>query len=85
MLPDAYAWPTWGALRERILHACKLIKCEYSATVRDAFAAELVKLSPPRLATLSVCTFLPRLIGRAVATNLDGIYNWSYSKHSPAL
>lgn len=54
VLPDAYAWPTWGALRERILHACKLIQCEYSATVRDAFAAELVKLSPPRLATLSV-------------------------------
>eukprot|EP00892_Ulva_mutabilis_P002347 jgi/Ulvmu1/12112/UM084_0038.1 len=54
-LPDAFAWPTWGALRERILHACKLIQCEHSATVRDAFAAELVKLSPPRLATLSFC------------------------------
>lgn len=53
-LPDAYSWPTWGALRERVLQACKLIKCESTSTVRDAFAAEVVNLSPADLAHWSV-------------------------------
>jgi hypothetical protein len=53
-LPDAFMWPTWGALRERILQPCKIISTEHAATVRDAFAAEVVKLSPPQLSTWSV-------------------------------
>lgn len=47
-------WPTWGALRERILQSCQLISTEQAATARDAFAAEIVKLSPPRLVAWSV-------------------------------
>jgi hypothetical protein len=54
VLPDAYTWPTWGALRERVLQACKTIRCEDTPTVRDAFAAEIVQLSPPELTTWSV-------------------------------
>ena len=53
-LPDAYTWPTWGALRERLLQSCKLIKCEGTPTVRDAFAAEVVQLSPSELTDWSV-------------------------------
>lgn len=51
-LPDANTWPSWGALRERILTATKKISVVGSAAVRDAFLAELVKLSPPELHTL---------------------------------
>lgn len=51
-LPDANTWPTWSALRERILMATKQINILGSAAVRDAFIAELVKLSPPELHTL---------------------------------
>lgn len=51
-LPDANTWPSWGALRERILTATKKISIVGSAAVRDAFLAELVKLSPPELHTL---------------------------------
>lgn len=51
-LPDAHTWPTWGALRERVLTATKQINILGSAAVRDAFLAELVKLSPPQLHTL---------------------------------
>jgi hypothetical protein len=54
-LPDAYTWPTWGALRERVLQACKQIRCENTPTVRDAFPAEVVKLSPAALNHWSVC------------------------------
>uniref|UniRef100_A0A7S0V1B3 Uncharacterized protein n=1 Tax=Polytomella parva TaxID=51329 RepID=A0A7S0V1B3_9CHLO len=48
-LPDANTWPTWGALRERVLTACKEIKIQNTASLRDAFANEIVKLSPPEL------------------------------------
>ncbi|GFR43643.1 hypothetical protein Agub_g4745 [Astrephomene gubernaculifera] len=48
-LPDANTWPTWGALRERVLTACREIKVHNTASLRDAFANELVKLSPPEL------------------------------------
>ena len=51
-LPDANTWPTWGALRERILTATKQINILGSAAVRDNFLSELVKLSPPELHTL---------------------------------
>ena len=54
MLPDAYVWPTWGALRERVLQHCKTIHCKRTPNVRDAFAAELVTLSPGELVNLSV-------------------------------
>ncbi|KAL3146241.1 Dynein regulatory complex subunit 6 [Trebouxia sp. C0010 RCD-2024] len=53
-LPDANTWPTWGALRERILTAAKKINIVGSAAVRDAFLAELVKLSPLELQTLAL-------------------------------
>ncbi len=61
-LPDANTWPTWGALRERILTAAKQINILGSAAVRDNFLSELVKLSPPelhtlvRIVTLSCCS-----------------------------
>ncbi len=61
-LPDANTWPTWGALRERILTATKQINILGSAAVRDNFLSELVKLSPPelhtlvRIVTLSCCS-----------------------------
>ena len=51
-LPDANTWPTWGAVRERILTATKQINILGSAAVRDSFLSELVKLSPPELHTL---------------------------------
>lgn len=52
-LPDANTWPTWGALRERILTSCKKISISHSPALRDGFAAEIFKLSPPELATMS--------------------------------
>ncbi|GAX74667.1 hypothetical protein CEUSTIGMA_g2115.t1 [Chlamydomonas eustigma] len=52
-LPDANVWPTWGALRERVLMACKEIKIVNTASLRDAFCNEIVKLSPPELATIN--------------------------------
>lgn len=52
MLPDANTWPTWGALRERVLTATTEINILGSATVRDAFVAEVAKLSPPELSKL---------------------------------
>ncbi|KAF5837579.1 flagellar associated protein [Dunaliella salina] len=48
-LPDANTWPTWGALRERVLTACKEIKIVNTASLRDAFCNEIVKLSPLEL------------------------------------
>lgn len=48
-LPDANTWPTWGALRERVLISCKEIKIVNTASLRDAFCNEIVKLSPPEL------------------------------------
>ena len=51
-LPDANTWPTWGALRERVLTATTVINILGSATVRDAFVAEVAKLSPPELSKL---------------------------------
>mmetsp|Transcript_17803 Transcript_17803/g.34028 ORF Transcript_17803/g.34028 Transcript_17803/m.34028 type:complete len:263 (-) Transcript_17803:359-1147(-) len=53
-LPDASSWPTWGALRERILTSCKEIKITWSNHLRDAFPSELIKLSPPELVTLDL-------------------------------
>lgn len=52
-LPDANTWPTWGALRERVLTACKEINIVHTASLRDAFAAEIVKLSPPELSAVN--------------------------------
>mmetsp|Transcript_14006 Transcript_14006/g.35948 ORF Transcript_14006/g.35948 Transcript_14006/m.35948 type:complete len:258 (-) Transcript_14006:10-783(-) len=51
-LPDANTWPTWGALRERILTSCKKISIMYSPGLRDGFPAEIFKLSPPDLQTI---------------------------------
>ncbi|KAI8474942.1 MAG: hypothetical protein J3K34DRAFT_489365 [Monoraphidium minutum] len=53
-LPDANTWPTWGALRERVLASCREIRVVDSPSVRDAFASELVRLSPPQLRHLSL-------------------------------
>mmetsp|Transcript_22964 Transcript_22964/g.74818 ORF Transcript_22964/g.74818 Transcript_22964/m.74818 type:complete len:260 (-) Transcript_22964:128-907(-) len=53
-LPDASQWPTWGALRERVLTASKEVVITYTASLRDAFPAELVKLSPPELSKLEL-------------------------------
>ncbi|KAG2445624.1 hypothetical protein HXX76_000234 [Chlamydomonas incerta] len=53
-LPDANTWPTWGALRERVLTACREIKINNTASLRDAFANELVKLSPPELTLIDL-------------------------------
>ena len=51
-LPDANTWPTWGALRERVLTSTTEINILGTATVRDAFVAEVAKLSPPELSKL---------------------------------
>ncbi|KAK9820519.1 hypothetical protein WJX72_011209 [[Myrmecia] bisecta] len=51
-LPDANTWPTWGALRERILTACKEIRITWSPSLRDAFPVEIIKLSPQELTTM---------------------------------
>eukprot|EP00227_Mantoniella_beaufortii_P007460 CAMPEP_0197591762 /NCGR_PEP_ID=MMETSP1326-20131121/13901_1 /TAXON_ID=1155430 /ORGANISM="Genus nov. species nov., Strain RCC2288" /LENGTH=260 /DNA_ID=CAMNT_0043157317 /DNA_START=19 /DNA_END=801 /DNA_ORIENTATION=- len=48
-LPDASQWPTWGALRERILTNSVEITVTHTQSLRDAFPAEVVKLSPPNL------------------------------------
>mmetsp|Transcript_21570 Transcript_21570/g.54906 ORF Transcript_21570/g.54906 Transcript_21570/m.54906 type:complete len:261 (-) Transcript_21570:661-1443(-) len=53
-LPDANTWPTWGALRERVLTACKEIRVTHTASLRDAFCAEVVKLSPQELHSLDL-------------------------------
>lgn len=53
-LPDANTWPTWGALRERVLTACKEIRITNTPSLRDAFASEVVKLSPPELQVLDL-------------------------------
>jgi len=53
-LPDASQWPTWGALRERILTNAKEICVTYTQSLRDAFPAEVVKLSPPLLTKLEL-------------------------------
>lgn len=52
-LPDPNAWPTWGALRERIILSCMTIRVTWSPTVSDSFASEVVKLAPPDLAKIS--------------------------------
>ena len=51
-LPDANTWPTHGALRERLLLALKALDVPACHAVRDAFLAELVRLTPPELARL---------------------------------
>lgn len=51
-LPDANTWPTWGALRERVLVSCKEINVLNTASLRDAFCNEIVKLSPPELTSI---------------------------------
>lgn len=51
-LPDANTWPTWGALRERVLSACKEVRIIGTGSLRDAFCNEIVKLSPPELSLL---------------------------------
>lgn len=53
-LPDANTWPTWGALRERVLTACKEVRICNTPSLRDAFASEVVKLSPPELQVLDL-------------------------------
>lgn len=53
-LPDADQWPTWGALRERILMCCREISVTHTDACTDAFIAEIVKLSPPELHTLEL-------------------------------
>ncbi len=49
-LPDAAAWPTWGALRELILSRCRSVST--AAAADDAFVAELVRLAPAGLTSL---------------------------------
>ena len=51
-LPDANSWPTHGALRERLLLACRAVELPGCHAARDAFLAELVRLAPPELARL---------------------------------
>lgn len=51
-LPDANTWPTHGALRERLLLACRTVELPGCHAARDTFLAELVRLSPPELARL---------------------------------
>eukprot|EP00775_Hariotina_reticulata_P011065 gene11065-11221_t len=51
-LPDANTWPSWGALREQVLAATREIRVGSSPSVHDAFASELVKLSPPLLKSI---------------------------------
>ena len=53
-LPDVSVWPTWGALRERLLCNCKEIAIKNSPSVKDGFVTELVKLSPPELVKLDL-------------------------------
>ena len=53
-LPDASVWPTWGAYRERILTSAKEVNITWHASLRDEFAAELIKLSPPNMKTLTL-------------------------------
>ncbi|MEW5312782.1 MAG: hypothetical protein WDW38_004390 [Sanguina aurantia] len=53
-LPDANIWPTWGALRERVLTSCVQVSITHTASLRDAFASELVKLSPPELSSVDI-------------------------------
>ena len=48
-LPDANTWPTHGALRERLLLACRTVELPGCHAARDAFLTELVRLSPPEL------------------------------------
>ena len=62
-LPDANTWPTHGALRERLLLACKTLEVPACHAVRDAFLAELVRLTPPELASLVRCG-VPEIIYR---------------------
>lgn len=54
LLPDSSRWPTWGALRERILATCQEIAVNDSQACDDTFAAEVVKLSPPELERLDL-------------------------------
>jgi len=54
-LPDANTWPTHGALRERLLLACRAVELPGCHAARDAFLAELVRLTPPELARLVRC------------------------------
>jgi hypothetical protein len=53
-LPDASQWPTWGALRERILSSAVKVSITHTQSLRDAFSAEVVKLSPPKLRQLEL-------------------------------
>ena len=53
-LPSASAWPTWGALRERILLGCTEIRTCYTAGLGDGFVVELVRMSPPNLNTIQL-------------------------------
>jgi len=48
-LPDADDWPTWGALRERILVNATEICITHTPSLVDAFPEEVVTLSPPGL------------------------------------
>lgn len=51
---DSNTWPSWGALRQRVLLACHSVTVPGDPSVRDAFVAELVRLSPPRLRMLDL-------------------------------
>lgn len=51
---DANTWPTWGALRERLLTSCREVRVGGSPTVRDVFVKELVQLALPHLKVLDL-------------------------------
>jgi len=53
-LPDPAAWPTWGALRERILCSCETIKVTWSPSVQNKFVTEMFRLSPPELKSFAL-------------------------------
>ncbi|KAK9865136.1 hypothetical protein WJX84_007349 [Apatococcus fuscideae] len=54
VLPDANIWPPWGVLREQILTGCREILVQDCPAVRDAFVAEIIRLSPPHLERLDL-------------------------------
>jgi hypothetical protein len=51
-LPNAAAFPSWGALRECIVAACHSVSISDCESVTDAFMIEIVRMRPPRLSTL---------------------------------
>ena len=73
-LPDANTWPTHGALRERLLLACRAVELPGCHAARDAFLAELVRLAPPQLARLVRRKSKLIRLARSIAIRRDSLY-----------